>query len=1103
MNEMARIITCTTDHEKRVVRLEMAIDRGALSLTETPFGTIVDLPGATAAGVPGAPALPRLAVKVACPAGTWPEPLRVGAIKRTAVTREPRLVVPVQPLRPAVPPADERPGDGDGERNREERRREWCCDETEPTRPRPDEELGIAESLPERVVVPPDPALYEAAAADDRVARITGIRQVGLAPIVDLEIRPIQLTAKGTLAIVASAEIELPFGPRPSEPVPPDRLREILREAGADVEAIDVERLSPLPEPTITSRAQAGRLADLARSIVVNPDVIGEWGVFLPELDLPAEWLAITDNQRWDADTISPAGPLTGDMVAEFQRLAAHKRSRGLSARVVTITDIVAGRYGDFRTGSRDLPEVIRRFLKSVHQRWGVAWLLIGGDVGVVPPRRTATALEGHIDTASDNPPKDNASFWTGSFLKMNVVSAGIWWPGGWPHVLVNPATGRPIPYDSTGASDSGGLGWYYTTSNSYATRTTMRTQWVRVNGPAAVVDAKLQWLYEWNQVPTDFYYSSLQSWVIGWNDWNIWLATVRIPYVYEPAHDWDALDNGLYGQYVGGEDVDGVHWQTDLSVGRAPVQSASEATTFVDKVIAYERYAQRFRPSGSSWTRRVFIGASNWGGSTRVTPTSTNPPEANRFRAGSDVTVVHLKDVPGDFDRQLIAEISNADRRELPWNTSTAPGARGWYYARSATDHALQTQTISILGTTFTFPLPSAWIVVRGPAAERNPASYLLDHESPDGSMVDQEQLRTQLAAELPQWNRVTRLYEDLTDLTPAQVAATPIDYLTSARVEAALNGAPHIVSLSGHGSGNGCCGASSAMAQGLTNGGLAFIAYADSCLTNQIDAEDAFSEELLQNPDGGAVAYVGNTRFSWIGVGDDMQRAFFHRLTTTRHLGLLNDSRVVAMNYGYWQAYARWITFALTLTGDPEMPVWRHEPAPTMVDIRWKGDLRVPIEVVLPKPVPDPPPWFAIQVSQDHLERTIRARAGETVRIEVADFEAGPLTLSVAPTDVRLELRPAVRELQAAGPIWLAGSITTISHRHDGGEATEITLATGHGVRRLRVPRSDGDHDVLVNAAVEAHLAGATIALLANVDADGAEIHRFRFREVTPGPD
>jgi hypothetical protein len=110
------------------------------------------------------------------------------------------------------------------------------------------------------------------------------------------------------------------------------------------------------------------------------------------------------------------------------------------------------------------------------------------------------------------------------------------------------------------------------------------------------------------------------------------------------------------------------------------------------------------------------------------------------------------------------------------------------------------------------------------------------------------------------------------------------------------------------------------------LTNGLPGFIGYADSCLTNRFDG-DAFSEELVNNPSGGAVAYVGNTRFSWIGVGDNFQRAFFHRLVSTRHLGLLNDSRIsVYGTTGYYSGYERWAIFTLNLLGDPELQVYRN---------------------------------------------------------------------------------------------------------------------------------------------------------------------------------
>jgi Peptidase family C25 len=1050
------------------VQVRATFEEDQLRVRETPFGLALELEGCTTFGLPGEPALPRTSIHVAVPEGMWPTGVEVEQERVVRLTDEPTPVMPVQPLRPGV-------AQHDGGRP-----------------PDDDEDDFVVEPFPAPPLVPPDPELYAQAAKDPRTARPTGLSQIGRTPIIRIELRPVRLTEAGLLELTTELELRVTYGPRPKERLSPEELKRLLEEKG--VRDLDFDRLEPLPEPKTVSRGQARRNAELARSLVVNHELVhDDWRIY-PFLDLPAEYLIITDNQTWDANAIAPMGSVAGDMVAEFFRLADWKRSRGLTTKVVTVTDIVDGRYGDFRTGSRDLPEVIRRFLKDVYERWGVAWVLLGGDVSVVPPRLAAGALEGHMDVATDDPPEDNKSFWNGSFLEMHVVSPGTWWPGGWQPILVNAGTGQLIPFDATGATATAGLGWYYTTDETYTTRAATATQFVRVNGPAAVTNARLQWLYQWNRIPTDFYYASLWSWVLAYHEIDFWLGTVQIPYVYVPDHDWDALDNGLYGQYHSYADVDGVHWQADVSVGRAPVQSAAEAQVFVDKVIAYESYGGSgglVRLSGT-WPQRLLILSSNWGGGVSITATVNDPPGNNRYHARADVTVIKLEKTPESFDLQLIAEISDSDRRELPWEPSNAPGSRGWHYARSDSDHTLNTIEFAWpWGPTISFPWPSQWIVVHGPAEERNPPSYLLDPTGQDGSMADQETLREQLAVELPGWSAVSRLYKDETDLTPAQAAAAPIAHLTSDRVEDALNAGPHIVSLSGHGSGGGCCGAGIAMAAGLTNGPHAFIAYADSCLTNQIDMEDAFSEALIKNADGGAVAYIGNTRFSWIGLGDDHQRAFFHRLASTRHLGLLNDIRAQAVDMAYWHAYARWAVFALNLIGDPEMPVWRKGWRRFRPEIYWeRPHLKKPIKVKFKKPKPgEPVEDVFVHLRQGDFERLARPDRDGVVTLDLTGARAGELTLTVSAPDTV----PFVRVLMVEGPEWLTGRVRSVSHREDGRESTSVFLETEEGSRRLVAARDDGDHDVIVDAAVQACVSGKEISFLVESDQDGGRIERF----------
>ena len=140
----------------------------------------------------------------------------------------------------------------------------------------------------------------------------------------------------------------------------------------------------------------------------------------------------------------------------------------------------------------------------------------------------------------------------------------------------------------------------HYCTTNSYATRTNAVTQFVRVNGPAALLNATLQWTYEWNNIPTDLYYASLDG----------------PSYDQMGLHDWDLTNNGVYGQHNDGSDFDGDIYDADVSVGRVPVASAAQAEACVKKLIAYESFRN---PDGSQlnvdWPRKLSIISSNWGG--------------------------------------------------------------------------------------------------------------------------------------------------------------------------------------------------------------------------------------------------------------------------------------------------------------------------------------------------------------------------------------------------------------------------------------------------------------------------------------------------------
>jgi hypothetical protein len=257
---------------------------------------------------------------------------------------------------------------------------------------------------------------------------------------------------------------------------------------------------------------------------------------------------------------------------------------------------------------------------------------------------------------------------------------------------------------------------------------------------------------------------------------------------------------------------------------------------------------------------------------------------------------------------------------------------------------------------------------VYSGVAEELTPWAYIFDRFEEDGSEADQERLRTQLITDRVGIRIVDRLYEDDNDLPPADAAAAPIAHITESRVREALNAGPHFVSLSGHGSWDGCCYLSRDMADKLSSDPL-FIGYADSCLTSQFDrgnqyntGADPCSAHLLTNSHGGAVAYIGNSRYSFIGYGAIYQRLFFHQLTATHHLGEVFDIlRTILHTIPGAEVYSRWAMFALNLMGDPEMPLWLptpavlHVQAPEQLAPEWVSPA-APLEVTVTQQLGDP---------------------------------------------------------------------------------------------------------------------------------------------------
>ncbi|MCK4409256.1 MAG: hypothetical protein KAW67_04180, partial [Candidatus Eisenbacteria sp.] len=122
------------------------------------------------------------------------------------------------------------------------------------------------------------------------------------------------------------------------------------------------------------------------------------------------------------------------------------------------------------------------------------------------------------------------------------------------------------------------------------------------------------------------------------------------------------------------------------------------------------------------------------------------------------------------------------------------------------------------------------------------------------------------------------------------------------------------------------------------LDNGQRGGLWYSVGCWSAAID-HDTFGEHWLVNPNGGGVAYVGNSRYGWgcpgypgQCVSDLYSQEFFASLFTRDlvHAGVVHaDAKHQFVGAAITDDYMRYAMYELNLLGDPEMPVWTDTPA------------------------------------------------------------------------------------------------------------------------------------------------------------------------------
>jgi hypothetical protein len=106
----------------------------------------------------------------------------------------------------------------------------------------------------------------------------------------------------------------------------------------------------------------------------------------------PVNMVIITDDVRVDGSSIS-------GMTDVFEDLAEWKTSKGIPAVVKTLTWI------DTTYSGVDRPEKIRNFVKDAAEKWGTQYVLLGGDLEIVPTRFLGgLGIDPHISLRPDPP---------------------------------------------------------------------------------------------------------------------------------------------------------------------------------------------------------------------------------------------------------------------------------------------------------------------------------------------------------------------------------------------------------------------------------------------------------------------------------------------------------------------------------------------------------------------------------------------------------------------------------------------------------------------------------------------------------------------------
>jgi len=121
---------------------------------------------------------------------------------------------------------------------------------------------------------------------------------------------------------------------------------------------------------------------------LLNPEALDGYAADVGARAVREDGFAPTAEPSLEGSSVDYVILTNGEMEAAFQRLADYKTARGISCVVRTV-DWVLENY----PAGADLQSTLRDFVKDAYSRWATRYVLLGGDVEIIPTRFVHNSL--------------------------------------------------------------------------------------------------------------------------------------------------------------------------------------------------------------------------------------------------------------------------------------------------------------------------------------------------------------------------------------------------------------------------------------------------------------------------------------------------------------------------------------------------------------------------------------------------------------------------------------------------------------------------------------------------------------------------------------